>query len=56
MFLGGAYQEALGGLHNLFGGPSVVRVSQSDGPHCERGFVVWSREDKSISCRQTCEM
>ncbi|OAY70428.1 Arginine decarboxylase [Ananas comosus] len=34
MFLGGAYQEALGGSHNLFGGPSVVRVSQSDGPHC----------------------
>jgi arginine decarboxylase len=34
MFLGGAYQEALGGLHNLFGGPSVVRVSQCDGPHC----------------------
>ncbi|KAF8405334.1 hypothetical protein HHK36_010238 [Tetracentron sinense] len=33
MFLGGAYQEALGGLHNLFGGPSVVRVSKSDGPH-----------------------
>lgn len=33
MFLGGAYQEALGGFHNLFGGPSVVRVSQSDGPH-----------------------
>nr|DAD40437.1 TPA_asm: hypothetical protein HUJ06_014760 [Nelumbo nucifera] len=37
MFLGGAYQEALGGLHNLFGGPSVIRVSQSDGPH---GFAV----------------
>ncbi|KAK9064430.1 hypothetical protein SSX86_015812 [Deinandra increscens subsp. villosa] len=37
MFLGGAYQEALGGLHNLFGGPSVVRVSQSDGPF---GFAV----------------
>ncbi|KAE9620346.1 hypothetical protein Lal_00019413 [Lupinus albus] len=33
MFLGGAYQEALGGVHNLFGGPSVVRVLQSDGPH-----------------------
>ncbi|KAL8170298.1 hypothetical protein V2J09_022102 [Rumex salicifolius] len=33
MFLGGAYQEALGGLHNLFGGPSIVRVTQSDGPH-----------------------
>ncbi|XWS55004.1 hypothetical protein CRYUN_Cryun10bG0137600 [Craigia yunnanensis] len=33
MFLGGAYEEALGGLHNLFGCPSVVRVSQSDGPH-----------------------
>ncbi|XP_077246472.1 arginine decarboxylase-like [Tasmannia lanceolata] len=33
MFLGGAYQEALGGLHNLFGGPSVVRVSQCDGPY-----------------------
>lgn len=33
MFLGGAYEEALGGLHNLFGGPSVVQVAQSDGPH-----------------------
>ncbi|KAJ8533685.1 hypothetical protein K7X08_007009 [Anisodus acutangulus] len=33
MFLGGAYEEALGGLHNLFGGPSVLRVSQSDSPH-----------------------
>lgn len=33
MFLGGAYEEALGGVHNLFSGPSVIRVSQSDGPH-----------------------
>ncbi|KAL0412437.1 UNVERIFIED_CONTAM: Arginine decarboxylase [Sesamum radiatum] len=33
MFLGGAYEEAIGGVHNLFGGPSVVQVSQSDGPH-----------------------
>jgi arginine decarboxylase len=33
LFLGGAYEEALGGVHNLFGGPSVVRVLQSDGPH-----------------------
>ncbi|XP_060168513.1 arginine decarboxylase [Lycium barbarum] len=33
MFLGGAYEEALGGLHNLFGGPSMVRVVQSDSPH-----------------------
>ncbi|GAV73365.1 Orn_DAP_Arg_deC domain-containing protein/Orn_Arg_deC_N domain-containing protein [Cephalotus follicularis] len=33
MFLGGAYEEALGGVHNLFGGPSIVRVLQSDGPH-----------------------
>lgn len=39
MFLGGAYQEALGGMHNLFGGPSVVRVLQSDGPH---GFAITS--------------
>ncbi|XP_051145526.1 arginine decarboxylase-like [Andrographis paniculata] len=37
MFVGGAYQEALGGFHNLFGRASVVRVSQSDGPH---GFAV----------------
>ncbi|CAA2935264.1 arginine decarboxylase [Olea europaea subsp. europaea] len=37
MFLGGAYEEALGGVHNLFGGPSVVRVSQCNGPH---SFVV----------------
>uniref|UniRef100_A0A0D6R5T3 Arginine decarboxylase n=1 Tax=Araucaria cunninghamii TaxID=56994 RepID=A0A0D6R5T3_ARACU len=34
MFLGGAYQEALGGLHNLFGAPNVVHVVQSSGPHC----------------------
>jgi arginine decarboxylase len=34
MFLGGAYQEALGGLHNLFGVPNVVHVVQSSGPHC----------------------
>lgn len=33
MFLGGAYEEAMGGVHNLFGGPRVVRISQSDGPH-----------------------
>ncbi|KAI3774117.1 hypothetical protein L1987_48661 [Smallanthus sonchifolius] len=37
MFLGGAYEEALGGVHNLFGAPSVIRVSQSDGLH---GFAV----------------
>ncbi|KAL3515091.1 hypothetical protein ACH5RR_021993 [Cinchona calisaya] len=33
MFLGGAYEQALGGFHNLFGGPSVVHVLQSDGLH-----------------------
>ncbi|XP_022859959.1 arginine decarboxylase-like [Olea europaea var. sylvestris] len=33
MFLGGAYEEALGGVHNLFGGPSVMQVMQRDGPH-----------------------
>ncbi|KAK1437886.1 hypothetical protein QVD17_03686 [Tagetes erecta] len=46
LFLGGAYQEALGGVHNLFGGPSVVRVSQSDGPF---GFVV-TRATPGPSC------
>ncbi|KAL5212980.1 hypothetical protein ABZP36_023827 [Zizania latifolia] len=46
MFLGGAYQEALGGLHNLFGGPSVVRVSQSDGPH----FFAVTRAVAGPSC------
>ncbi|KAK9113009.1 hypothetical protein Scep_020528 [Stephania cephalantha] len=46
MFLGGAYQEALGGMHNLFGGPSVVRVAQSDGPH---GFAV-TRAVQGVSC------
>ncbi|KAG0460358.1 hypothetical protein HPP92_020246 [Vanilla planifolia] len=46
MFLGGAYQEALGGMHNLFGGPSVVRVVQSDGPHC---FAV-TRAVPGLSC------
>jgi arginine decarboxylase len=45
MFLGGAYQEALGGLHNLFGGPSVARVvAQSDG-----GFAV-TRAAPGPSC------
>lgn len=48
MFLGGAYQEALGGLHNLFGGPSVVRVSQSDGPH---SFAV-TRAVSGLSCAE----
>lgn len=33
MFLGGAYEEALGGVHNLFGGASTMRVAQSDGAH-----------------------
>lgn len=38
LFLRGAYEEAQGGLHDLFGGPSVVRLeSQPDGPH---GFVM----------------
>ncbi|XP_004507509.1 arginine decarboxylase [Cicer arietinum] len=46
MFLGGAYEEALGGFHNLFGGPSVVRVLQSDGPH---GFAV-TRAVSGPSC------
>ncbi|XP_058098761.1 arginine decarboxylase [Magnolia sinica] len=46
MFLGGAYQEALGGLHNLFGGPSVVRVSQSDGP---QSFAV-TRAVPGLAC------
>ncbi|XXG86112.1 hypothetical protein AAC387_Pa11g1071 [Persea americana] len=46
MFLGGAYQEALGGLHNLFGGPSVVRVCQTDGPH---SFAV-TRAVPGLSC------
>ncbi|KAJ1386323.1 PLP-binding barrel [Sesbania bispinosa] len=46
MFLGGAYEEALGGFHNLFGGPSVVRVSQCDGPH---GFAV-TRAVSGPSC------
>ncbi|XP_068646718.1 arginine decarboxylase-like [Aristolochia californica] len=46
MFLGGAYQEALGGMHNLFGGPSVVRVLQSEGPH---SFAV-TRAVPGLSC------
>ncbi|KAG2322339.1 hypothetical protein Bca52824_015552 [Brassica carinata] len=37
LFLGGSYEESIGGVHNLFGRPSVVRVSQSDGP---QSFVV----------------
>ncbi|MCO5592347.1 hypothetical protein L7F22_046348 [Adiantum nelumboides] len=31
MFLGGAYQEALGSLHNLFGSPSVLNVWKNVG-------------------------
>ncbi|XP_078440043.1 arginine decarboxylase-like [Wolffia australiana] len=52
MFLGGAYQEALGGLHNLFGGPSVVRVAQVDGPH---GFAV-TRAAPGPSCAEVLRM
>lgn len=46
MFLGGAYQEALGGIHNLFGGPSVVRVAQNDETH---NFSV-TRAVPGLSC------
>lgn len=52
MFLGGAYQESLGGVHNLFGGPSVVRVSQSDGPH---SFAV-TRAMPGLSCADVLRM
>ena len=38
MFLGGAYQEALGGIHNLFGSLDVVNVNK-DGRICS-GFKV----------------
>eukprot|EP00249_Psilotum_nudum_P008860 c21558_g2_i1 orf=57-2162(+) len=37
MFLGGAYQEALGGCHNLFGDPNVVHVMQCGGA---KGFKI----------------
>ncbi|KAL7125429.1 hypothetical protein ABFS83_14G116700 [Erythranthe nasuta] len=47
MFLGGAYEEALGGVHNLFGRPSVVRVSQSDGP---QSFAVTDDAVPGASC------
>lgn len=30
MFLGGAYQEALGGMHNLFGAPPVIHILQEN--------------------------
>ncbi|GMH23599.1 hypothetical protein Nepgr_025442 [Nepenthes gracilis] len=46
MFLGGAYEEALGGLHNLFGRPSLARVTQSDGPY---SFAV-TRAVPGLSC------
>ncbi|XVF29121.1 hypothetical protein REPUB_Repub15cG0092300 [Reevesia pubescens] len=46
MFLAGAYQEALGGSHNLLGNPSVVEVSKSSEPE---GFVV-----KNAMPGQTC--
>lgn len=49
MFLGGAYEEALGGLHNLFGGPSVVRVSQSDGGGAESFAVTRAMPGPSCS-------
>ncbi|EPS61793.1 arginine decarboxylase [Genlisea aurea] len=39
MFLGGAYEEALGGMHNLFGGPSVVRVAAAAATQGD-GFAV----------------
>ncbi|WRX21246.1 Orn/DAP/Arg decarboxylase 2 [Theobroma cacao] len=48
MFLGGAYEEALGGSHNLLGSPSVVQVSsQSSEPE---GFIV-TMATPGQSCR-----
>jgi arginine decarboxylase-like protein len=32
MFLGGAYQEVLGSMHNLFGNPHVIHVVPSKTP------------------------
>ncbi|TYG81109.1 hypothetical protein ES288_D02G271300v1 [Gossypium darwinii] len=52
MFLGGAYQEALGGVHNLFGGPNVVSVLQSDGP---QSFAV-TRVMPGPSCADVLRM
>ncbi|KAK8564333.1 hypothetical protein V6N12_036459 [Hibiscus sabdariffa] len=52
MFLGGAYQEALGGFHNLFGGSSVVTVLQSDGP---QSFAV-TRAMPGSSCADILRM
>ncbi|VFQ78372.1 unnamed protein product [Cuscuta campestris] len=45
MFLGGAYEEAMGGIHNLFGRPSEVRVTDG-GAH---GFSV-TRAVSGQSC------
>ncbi|PKI41946.1 hypothetical protein CRG98_037696 [Punica granatum] len=40
LFLGGAYEEAQGQIHNLFGAPNVVRVeSEADNPG---GFIMTS--------------
>ncbi|KAK4785029.1 hypothetical protein SAY86_001718 [Trapa natans] len=38
MFLGGAYEEAQDGLHNMFGGPNVVRLETDAGS--PQGFMV----------------
>ncbi|KAK4785478.1 hypothetical protein SAY86_002167 [Trapa natans] len=38
MFLGGAYEEALGGLHNMLGDPNVVRLETDAGS--PQGFVL----------------
>lgn len=47
MFLGGAYQEALGGVHNLFGTPPVVHVLHTG---ISNGFkVIKSSDGQSIA-------
>ncbi|MCO5592592.1 hypothetical protein L7F22_046595 [Adiantum nelumboides] len=44
MFLGGAYQEALGNLHNLFGSPHVVNV-YTKGDDQDREFKLVKASD-----------
>lgn len=53
MFLGGAYQEALGGMHNLFGAPPVIHVMQAKKGEASMGNV---KVTKASDGQNACEV
>ena len=51
VFLGGAYQEILGDLHNLFGDTHAVHFSLDEPGNAKLDTRVWGARSRSRFCR-----